>query len=119
MENKQNQILYRQRLAPFKDKRNEFTGTVKAIGNGVQSGIIRTLLIEDIQHDGKIVSKHAWIHSTVCDLSDYTPGDTITFSAVVTTYVSGYRKFKAGKIPRPQLGYCFAGVIARGRLSNE
>jgi len=112
-------IIYRGELAPFENQRCEFIGDVTAMGVGVNGGKFPTILIENIRHEGKTISKHAWIHSKLCDLSTYKPGDTIRFTAVVTKYTTGYRKWKNGSTPGPRPGYCFAGVITRGRLSDE
>ena len=110
---KSNKTFYRKELAPFENRREMFHGVVTATGTCANGGIFPTVLVENIKHNGKVISRHAWLHSKVCDLSQCRQGDTIKFSAVVTKYKTGFRKWKLDPNNEPKEGYCFAGVIIR------
>lgn len=105
------------RIMMFKDK-NEMREELRTIGSkgrhvftttfvrfGFRNGYIgpvKTMLLQDVTLDSKIVSDHLWFDLTKgFSDADLSPGDVVEFCARVSAYEKGYKGHKDDVLNRP------------------
>lgn len=74
-------------------ERHVFTATFVRFGfrNGY-IGSVKTMLLQDVTLDSKIVSDHLWFDLTKgFSGADLSPGDVVEFCARVSAYEKGYK----------------------------
>lgn len=80
-----------------------FTATFVRLGfrNGY-IGPVKTMLLQDVTLDSKIVSDHLWFDLTKgFSDADLSPGDVVEFCARVSAYEKGYKGHKDDVLNRP------------------
>lgn len=80
-----------------------FTATFVRFGfrNGY-IGPVKTMLLQDVTLDSKIVSDHLWFDLTKgFSSADLSPGDVVEFCARVSAYEKGYKGHKDDVLNRP------------------
>lgn len=83
--------------------RHVFTATFVRFGfrNGY-IGPVKTMLLQDVTLDSKIVSDHLWFDLTKgFSDADLSPGDVVEFCARVSAYEKGYKGHKDDVLNRP------------------
>lgn len=83
--------------------RHVFTATFVRFGfrNGY-IGPVKTMLLQDVTLDSKIVSDHLWFDLTKgFSSADLSPGDVVEFCARVSAYEKGYKGHKDDVLNRP------------------
>ena len=83
--------------------RHVFTATFVRFGfrNGY-IGPVKTMLLQDVTLDSKIVSDHLWFDLTKgFSGADLSPGDVVEFCARVSAYEKGYKGHKDDVLNRP------------------
>lgn len=83
--------------------RHVFTATFVRFGfrNGY-IGPVKTILLQDVTLDSKIVSDHLWFDLTKgFSDADLSPGDVVEFCARVSAYEKGYKGHKDDVLNRP------------------
>lgn len=83
--------------------RHVFTATFVRLGfrNGY-IGPVKTMLLQDVTLDSKIVSDHLWFDLTKgFSGADLSPGDVVEFCARVSAYEKGYKGHKDDVLNRP------------------
>lgn len=86
--------------------RHVFTATFVRFGfrNGY-IGPVKTMLLQDVTLDSKIVSDHLWFDLTKgFSGADLSPGDVVEFCARVSAYEKGYKGHKDDVLNRPIRG---------------
>lgn len=84
-------------------ERHVFTATFVRFGfrNGY-IGPVKTMLLQDVTLDSKIVSDHLWFDLTKgFSGADLSPGDVVEFCARVSAYEKGYKGHKDDVLNRP------------------
>lgn len=73
--------------------RHVFTATFIRFGfRDGYKGPVKTILLQDVLLDGKIVTDHLWFDLTKgFESADLLPGDVVEFCARVSIYEKGYR----------------------------
>lgn len=83
--------------------RHVFTATFIRFGfrNGYM-GSVKTILLQDVSFDGKIVNDHLWFDLTKgFNEADLSPGDVVEFCARVSAYEKGYKGYRDDVFDRP------------------
>lgn len=83
----------RDQLKQFAGDRYVFTGRFVRVGvKDGYMGPLDTVLLEDIQHEGKTVADHLWFNRTKgFKHSHLSAGDTVEFAARCEWYEKGYK----------------------------
>lgn len=65
-------------------------------------GPVKTILLQDVLLDGKIVTDHLWFDLTKgFESADLLPGDVVEFCARVSIYEKGYKGYRNDVFDRP------------------
>lgn len=83
--------------------RHVFTATFIRFGfRDGYKGPVKTILLQDVLLDGKIVTDHLWFDLTKgFESADLLPGDVVEFCARVSIYEKGYKGYRNDVFDRP------------------
>lgn len=83
--------------------RHVFTATFIRFGfRDGYKGPVKTILLQDVLLDGKIVTDHLWFDLTKgFESADLLPGDVVEFCAGVSIYEKGYKGYRNDVFDRP------------------
>lgn len=84
-------------------ERHVFTATFIRFGfRDGYKGPVKTILLQDVLLDGKIVTDHLWFDLTKgFESADLLPGDVVEFCARVSIYEKGYKGYRNDVFDRP------------------
>lgn len=84
-------------------ERHVFTATFIRFGfRDGYKGPVKTILLQDVLLDGKIVTDHLWFDLTKgFESADLLPGDVVEFCARVSVYEKGYKGYRNDVFDRP------------------
>lgn len=69
---------------------------------GWYKGPVKTILLQDVLLDDKIVTEHLWFDLTKgFESADLLPGDVVEFCARVSIYEKGYKGYRNDVFDRP------------------
>lgn len=84
-------------------ERHVFTATFIRFGfRDGYKGLVKTILLQDVLLDGKVVTDHLWFDLTKgFESADLLPGDEVEFCARVSIYEKGYKGYRNDVFGRP------------------
>lgn len=84
-------------------ERHVFTATFIRFGfRDGYKGPVKTILLQDVLLDGKVVTDHLWFDLTKgFKNADLLPGDVVEFCARVSIYEKGYKGYRNDVFGRP------------------
>ena len=90
-------------------ERHVFTATFIRFGfRDGYKGPVKTILLQDVLLDGKVVTDHLWFDLTKgFKNADLLPGDVVEFCARVSIYEKGYKGYRNNVFGRPKVCMCF------------
>lgn len=99
--------------------RHVFTATFIRFGfRDGYKGPVKTILLQDVLLDDKIVTDHLWFDLTKgFESADLLPGDVVEFCARVSIYEKGYKGYRNDVFDRP-IENEYAGTVKLTNLDN-
>mgnify|MGYP000313283720 CR=1 FL=1 len=108
--------------------RHVFTATFIRFGfRDGYKGPVKTILLQDVLLDGKIVTDHLWFNLTKgFESADLLPGDVVEFCARVSIYEKGYKGYRNDLVririirPKKFLGFFrqLTGITIEGAFNR-